>query len=157
MLIAWRRRNGLTRKDAARILWCSAGTIGRWERGQSLPRAEPRLDKRLDVLQYALREFLSTTSRTIWVWENARSLPNRPLAVLAKLAECPPLRPKPLITPQKFGRLLRDWRKRRGLNQLEAAAVLGVGSDQTKISKWEKGRQMPRGAVLTGLLAKLTA
>jgi DNA-binding transcriptional regulator YiaG len=32
---------------------------------------------------------------------------------------------------------------------------LGVGSDQTKISKWEKGRQMPRGAVLTALLAKL--
>jgi transcriptional regulator with XRE-family HTH domain len=58
---------------------------------------------------------------------------------------------------QKFGRLLRDWRKSRGLNQLEAAAELGVGCDQAKISKCEKGRQMPRGANLTALLAQLKA
>ncbi len=50
---------------------------------------------------------------------------------------------------------LREWRKRRGLNQLEAAAELGVGRDPAKISKWEKGRQMPRKPVLLALLARL--
>jgi DNA-binding transcriptional regulator YiaG len=45
MLIAWRTRNQLSRAAAARMLWCSAGTIGRWERGQSLPQGarNPRL------------------------------------------------------------------------------------------------------------------
>ena len=65
------------------------------------------------------------------------------------------VRPKPMIAPEKFGRLLREWRKRRGLNQLEAAAELGVGRDQAKISKWEKGRQMPRKPVLVSLLVRL--
>jgi len=65
------------------------------------------------------------------------------------------VRPKLVIAPEKFGRLLREWRKRRGLNQLEAAAELGVWRDQAKISKWEKGRQMPRKPVLLALLARL--
>ena len=38
MLIAWRKRKGLTRQDAARILCCTARTIGLWERGRALPQ-----------------------------------------------------------------------------------------------------------------------
>jgi len=109
--------------------------------------------RRRRLTQAQAGQFLSTTARTIWVWEKARSLPNRPLAVLAKLAECPPPKPKPFITPLKFGRLLREWRKRRRLNQLEAAAELGVGRDQAKISNWEKGKSLPRKPVLMRLLA----
>lgn len=45
MLIAWRTRNQPSRAAAARTLWCSAGTVGLWERGQSLPQGarNPRL------------------------------------------------------------------------------------------------------------------
>ena len=38
MLIAWRKRNGHTRQDAARILCCTAQTIRQWERRRALPR-----------------------------------------------------------------------------------------------------------------------
>jgi DNA-binding transcriptional regulator YiaG len=38
MLIAWRERNELSRRDAARLLCCTAATIGRWERAQALPQ-----------------------------------------------------------------------------------------------------------------------
>ena len=36
MLIAWRKRNGHTRQDAARILCCTAQTIRQWERRRAL-------------------------------------------------------------------------------------------------------------------------
>ena len=83
-------------------------------------------------------------------WETARALPqaHKLPAVLERispLSDWHPLnrnnrmcekvvRPKPVIAREKFGRLLREWRKRRGLNQLEVAAELGVGRDQAKIS-----------------------
>ena len=38
MLIAWRKRNGHTRQDAARILCCTAQTIRQWERRRALPQ-----------------------------------------------------------------------------------------------------------------------
>ena len=38
MLIAWRTRNGLTRRDAARILCCTARTVSQWERRRALPQ-----------------------------------------------------------------------------------------------------------------------
>jgi DNA-binding transcriptional regulator YiaG len=37
MLIAWRKRNSLSRRAAARLLCCTPATIGRWERAQALP------------------------------------------------------------------------------------------------------------------------
>jgi predicted transcriptional regulator len=79
-------------------------------------------------------------------------LPNQPLA---KLAESP-AKPKPLITPQRFGKLLRQWRKARGLNQLAVARALSVGRDQAKISKWERGKSLPRKTVLLELLGALS-
>jgi len=38
MLIAWRKRNGHTCQDAARILCCTAQTIRQWERRRALPQ-----------------------------------------------------------------------------------------------------------------------
>ena len=51
---------------------------------------------------------------------------------------------KPLITPEKFGRLLREWRKARGLNQLAACIALDLPRDQALISNWENAKSMPR-------------
>ncbi len=36
MLIAWRKRNQLSREEAARLLCCTASTIGQWEHGRAL-------------------------------------------------------------------------------------------------------------------------
>ena len=38
LLTRWRKRKQLSRADAARILCCTAATIGQWERGQALPQ-----------------------------------------------------------------------------------------------------------------------
>ena len=138
MFREWRRRHRLTQTQAAAAL----ATIG-----------------------------IRAHARTIWCWETARALPQaHKLAVvldrISPMSDWHPLnrrnrvcekiiRQKPVIAPEKFGRLLREWRKRLGINQIEAAVELGVGRDQAKISKWEKGRQMPRKPVLLAVLARL--
>jgi DNA-binding transcriptional regulator YiaG len=38
LLIEWRKRNGLSREDAARIFCCSARTIAKWELRRCLPQ-----------------------------------------------------------------------------------------------------------------------
>jgi uncharacterized membrane protein YbaN (DUF454 family) len=38
MMIAWRKRNGLTRQNAARILRCTVWTVRQWERRRALPQ-----------------------------------------------------------------------------------------------------------------------
>ena len=43
---------------------------------------------------------------------------------------------------KKIPNLLRRFRKARGLNQKQAARVLGIGST-TMISRWEKGTCLP--------------
>jgi len=113
---------------------------------------------------------VGASARTIWVWETARALPQAhklPVVMerISPMSDWHPLnrnnrmcekvvRPKPVIAPEKFGRMLREWRKQRRLNQLEAAAVLGVGRDQAKLSNWERGKSLPRKPVLMRLLAK---
>ncbi len=137
MFREWRRRHRLTQAQAAAAL----ATIG-----------------------------IRAHARTIWVWETARALPQAhklPVVMerISPMSDWRPLnrnnrmcekvvRPKPMIAPEKFGRLLREWRKRRGINQLEAATALDVGRDQAKISNWEKGKSLPRKPVLMRLLAK---
>ncbi len=106
---------------------------------------------------------LGTTARTIWVWEKARSLPNQPLAVLAKLATQPVgvtevhgwlKRTARQRDPKGgFGKKLRAWRKENGLNQAEACKVLGLPLDQALISKWEKRKALPRPKRLKAILA----
>jgi transcriptional regulator with XRE-family HTH domain len=110
--------------------------------------------KRHGLSQAQAGRFLGTTGRTVWVWESMRSLPNQPLAMLAKLAESPQ-KPRPMITPQRFGRLLRAWRKANGINQAAACRALGLPLDQALISNWERGKAMPRPARLKALLAKI--
>jgi transcriptional regulator with XRE-family HTH domain len=46
------------------------------------------------------------------------------------------------IVGQTIPNLLRRYRKARGLNQKQAAAILGVGSTCT-VSRWEKGACLP--------------
>jgi len=95
-----------------------------------------------------------TTDRTIWVWESARALPNQPLVLLEKLKDIPPkTEPQRQETAQEFGKILRQWRRKRGLNQREALALLGENDDKGKISRWESGKQIPRNR--SGLLAKM--
>jgi len=43
---------------------------------------------------------------------------------------------------QRIPNLLRRYRKARGLNQKQAARILGVGST-SMISRWEKGTSLP--------------
>ena len=100
----------------------------------------------------ALREVsgLKTTQRTIWTWEAALALPQRPLAVLelilGPLAVTPPKPkpPKPLITPRQFAKALRDWRRAHCLTQAQACVALGLPHDQALISDWERGKAFPR-------------
>ena len=58
------------------------------------------------------------------------------------------VRPKPVIAPEKFGRLLREWRKRHGFNQMDACMAL--------ISNWENAKAMPRKPRLLRMLAIIT-
>jgi transcriptional regulator with XRE-family HTH domain len=46
-----------------------------------------------------------------------------------------------MINP-RIPNLLRRFRKARGLNQKQAAGILGIGSP-TIISRWEKGKCLP--------------
>ena len=72
--------------DACR---CRAGQGGDEEaagdRAGSVRGAVAGVAQGIDLSQAQAWRVLGTTARTIWVWEKARSLPNRPLAVLAKL------------------------------------------------------------------------
>jgi transcriptional regulator with XRE-family HTH domain len=78
--------------------------------------------------------------------------------VLAALARAP--RPAPRcaksLRAERFGRLLRRWRKARGLNQAEACSVLGLPGDQALLSHYERGRFIPRPARMSALLAIIT-
>ena len=119
--------------------------------------------KRHRLSQAQAGRVLGTTARTIWVWEKARSLPNRPLAVLAKLDAQPVgatevhgwlKRTAQQRDPRGgFGKKLHAWRKANGLNQLEACRVLGLPLDQALISKWEKRKALPRPKRLKAILA----
>ena len=101
---------------------------------------------------------LRTTDRTIWLWESARALPQRPLAVLelihGPLAVNPP-KPKPLIAPKQFAKALRDWRRTHCLTQAQACVALGLPCDQALISDWESGKAFPRKPRLQQLIAAL--
>jgi len=109
---------------------------------------------------HALRSVagLKTTGRTIWVWESARALPQRPLALLelihGPLAVNPP-KPKPLIAPKHFAKALRDWRRAHFLTQAQACVALGLPHDQALISDWESGKTFPRKVRLEQLVAAL--
>jgi len=45
-------------------------------------------------------------------------------------------------TKKRIPNLLRRYRKARGLNQKQAAEILGIGST-TMISRWERGMCLP--------------
>jgi transcriptional regulator with XRE-family HTH domain len=106
---------------------------------------------------YALRSTgLRTTARTIWTWESARALPQRPLAVLelihGPLAVNPP-KPKPVIAPKQFATMLRNWRRAHCLTQAQACVALGLPRDQGLICRYERGEASPRRARMTRMLA----
>lgn len=127
---AWRRRHRLTRDEAAAALRSVAG--------------------------------LRTTGRTVWVWESARALPKRPLFVLDQLTTALASRPptqksEAELAARKFRRLLKRWRKSRGLNQAEACALLGLPGDQALLSHYERGNYTPRPERMAALLAIITA
>ena len=119
-----------------------------WRRKHKLSRG--RAARALTELGYF------TTDRTVWVWETARMLPNRAKALLQLLEQPLPAGVKPKTAPhpevRRFPKLLRAWRKQRGLNQAEACRALGVCVDQGKISRWENGKQLPRLKVVLGLI-----
>lgn len=123
---AWRRRHRLTRNEAAAALRAVTG--------------------------------LRTTGRTVWVWETARALPKRPLFVLDQLTTALANRPTTTkseaeIAARKFRRLLRRWRKARGLNQAEACVALGLHGDQALLSHYERGNYTPRPERMSAMLA----
>ena len=98
----------------------------------------------------------ATTARTVWVWESKRMLPKRPLALFEKLTEKPPkTEPRREDVGRSFGNQMRQWRRKRGLNQREVLAILGEGGDQAKVSDWERGKMVPRN--MGELLAKMEA
>ncbi len=112
---------------------------------------------------YAIRSAtgLRTTGRTVWVWEAARALPQRPRRVLdlihGPLAVNPPRprQPKPIINRAQFAALLRDWRRTNCLTQKQACAALGLPDDRALISNWEKCKVFPKKPRLEKLVAAL--
>lgn len=106
---------------------------------------------------HALRSTgLRTMARTVWTWESARALPQRPLAVLAlihgPLAVSPP-KPKPAIMePRQFAALLSRWRRGHRMTQAQACAALGLPADQALISDYERGNAVPQSARLRAIL-----
>lgn len=123
---AWRRLHRLTRDEAAAAIRSAVG--------------------------------LRTTGRTVWTWETARALPKRPLLVLEKLTTALVNRPRTsknasAAETRQFRRLLKRWRKSRGLNQSEACAVLGLPRDQALLSNYECGKATPKIARMRALLA----
>ena len=112
---------------------------------------------------YALRAAtgLKTTDRTLWTWESARALPQRPLAMLelihGPLAVNPP-KPKPAIMePRQFAALLRRWRKGHRLTQAQACAALSLPADAALISDYERGDAMPQPARLRAILDSIAS
>ena len=112
---------------------------------------------------YAIRSAtgLRTTGRTVWVWEAARVLPQRPRLLLdlihGPLAVNPPRpqQPKPIISRTQFAALLRNWRRTHCLTQKQACAALGLPHDQALISNWEKCKAFPKKQRLQQLVAAL--
>lgn len=84
-------------------------------------------------------------------WERAKSLPRqkRLRALLSMIAKPLSVRSPKLQFPQR----LREWRDARGFSQLEACIALDLPRDQGRISKWERGKEHPRPAQLSRLLA----
>lgn len=112
---------------------------------------------------YAIRSAtgLHTTGRTVWVWEAARTLPQRPRLVLdlihGPLAVNPPRpkQPKPIISRTQFAALLRNWRRTHCLTQAQACVALGLPNDPALISSWESGKAFPKKQRLEKLAAAL--
>lgn len=131
LLLAWRKRCKLTRKEAAYALR-TAGmkttdrTLWLWENGKAMAQ------RPLAVLE----------------------LIHGPLAVKPPKPE-PPERPKPLIEPREFAKRLRDWRRKYCLTQMQACVALGLPHDQALISNWESGKAFPRKPRLQKLVAAL--
>ena len=129
-------------EEVAKRLW-------KWRRKHKLTRAQAV--RALTELGYF------TTNRTVWVWETAQMLPNRPKALLEKLELALPacVKPKVVRHPElrRFPKLLRACRGHRGLNQAAACRALGVCVDQGKISRWETGKQLPRLEVVLSLIS----
>jgi transcriptional regulator with XRE-family HTH domain len=132
-----------------------AGLLRAWRRRRKLSRAEAA-----EELRSAGQR---TTGRTIWIWETAREYPRRPLVILdlihGPLAVNPPTPRKPrsraLITPRKFATLLREWRRKYCLTQMQACAALGLKRDPAVISDWERGRHFPQKSRLLSVVAAL--
>jgi transcriptional regulator with XRE-family HTH domain len=118
-----------------------------WRRRCKLSRAEAA---------YALRSTgLRTMARTVWTWETARALPQRPMAVLelihGPLAVNPP-KPKPPVVPRDFAAKLRRWRRGHRMTQAQACAALGLPADQALISDYERGNAFPQPTRLRAIL-----
>lgn len=117
-LRAWRRRHRLTRRQAGEALDVHERTVCAWECCTQFTHAPmlARVLPRLDAPP------VGVTSTNGW---KARTAAHR--------------------DPQRrFANALRAWRKARGLNQLEAAAALGLPHDQALISNWERGKRLPK-------------
>ena len=125
-----------------------AERVRQWRRAHRLNRRQAA--DALKAMGFA------TTARTVWVWESERMRPRQPLALLEKLAEKPPkTEPRREEVGRCFGKQMRQWRRKRGLNQREALAILGEGDDPAKMSNWERGKMVPRN--MGELLAKMEA
>lgn len=54
------------------------------------------------------------------------------------------------ITPNRFARLLQEWRARKGFSQRDAANELGIS--KRTLENWEQARATPRGYAMQMLL-----
>jgi transcriptional regulator with XRE-family HTH domain len=57
------------------------------------------------------------------------------------------------ITKSFFGQRIRDYRKKRGWSQTQAAKIMGV--QRTSLNRWEHGHEMPRGENVAKLMDHL--
>jgi transcriptional regulator with XRE-family HTH domain len=106
---------------------------------------------------HALRSTgLRTMARTVWTWETARALPQRPMAVLdlihGPLAVNPPKPKAAIMEPRQFAALLSRWRRGLRMTQAQASAELGLPPDQSLICDYERGNAFPRPERIRAIL-----
>ncbi len=139
LMIAYRRRHGLTQKALAGLLGVSMTSVADWEQGRKFPEWHSLV---------RLADLFGLSTEDI---ERLRP-PHGTEAALRLLAPAN-ASGLPDLGHRSLAWLMLAWRHRQGVTQAELAKRCGV--TQSAVSLWEKGREFPQGRTLLRLAGVL--